>query len=77
MRRNKTQTEVKTTKEKPINNLKTFYISMAFVGGLGVVICLGMCICRPFKRFVKLRFIDFSSKERWEKEDWERLLEVD
>ncbi|XP_015777118.1 PREDICTED: tomoregulin-2-like isoform X2 [Acropora digitifera] len=49
MRRNKTQTQVKTKKEKPINNFKTFYISMAFVGGLGVVIGLGMCICRPLK----------------------------
>ncbi|XP_029198702.2 uncharacterized protein LOC114963633 [Acropora millepora] len=49
MRRNKTQTQVKTKKEKPINIFKTFYISMAFVGGLGVAIGLGMCICRPLK----------------------------
>lgn len=64
MHTNKTQTQVKTKKKKrkkPINHFKTFYVSMAFVGGLAVIIALGMCICRPSKRFVKLMSIDFSS----------------
>ncbi|XP_074617347.1 uncharacterized protein LOC141876569 [Acropora palmata] len=45
-RTNKPQTEVKT-KKKSINYVETLYISMAFVGGLGVIIAIGMCICHP------------------------------
>ena len=63
-RTNKPQAEViPKKKKKPINYVETLYISMAFVGGLGVIIAIGMCICHPLMRFVELRFIDFRSKE--------------